>query len=861
MNRIITRREAICETLWIIVLCALLALWPVRLIKETVTANGRTLPETLMESEEITSGYVVQQMFIAQYDRLKNIDIYIHEGTAGEEFNFVLYDAAMQVIMQQVIDTKDMKHIPGYCTVQVNIDTQVGREYYFLLQGIEEPFRVAYQYTAQTDNIYNGTLYYGNVEDTQRCMIAAYEYEVPLRKGKTLVCAALFVLFAAAVTYLTGKYYDRRPEKNVLVTVEQTVKAVCNPLIVIAAAAACVAVWPCRLLTTNTVSILFYEGSILVTAALLLYAVNHDRTGCASDRTIFDVLKTNMGNGLQSVFIAGALWACCNYMNGLYEIHHTVAYRQQLIFFALAVIVTYKRKDIFNIINLVYLIAAAFFAQRYYHGAMAVLTDPEEMEILTVKLTVWAGILAGLVVIGTIRVLVRRQVKGISAAYGILVAVFFAAIMLYRNTRGWPVYLVCAFVLFYVNMAAWEGKASLLRNICNGILLHFSVMVLYCLLHRPYMFFQYYRYPFIFHTVTMSAVYLALVVCAAFVKFLDAYRREQRLAAVYKELILFGVSVVYLLLTLSRTGYLAVMVMAVVMLPVTCFSMKSRWRSILRGGAMMLLAVFVCFPAVFTAQRAVPAAIARPELHEIEELPVEIVHGRDMDSEYYITIQRFIQVFQMKVLGIPEMESLQAMDMLTDAGEECTDGFVRAKDEEILLASAGNTDAGVRNMPTDSGIAVEEGVIEIASADTQVQAENQDGVEQEEEDSYTNGRLKIFRLYYNNLNRIGHDDMGIMEPNGHYNVHAHNIYLQVAYDHGIYVGVIFILLGVGTLVQAAVYYHRRKEDRICAALPLALLILFAVAGLTEWIFHPCSSIAFCLLLTMAPLLIDRKEAA
>ena len=103
--------------------------------------------------------------------------------------------------------------------------------------------------------------------------------------------------------------------------------------------------------------------------------------------------------------------------------------------------------------------------------------------------------------------------------------------------------------------------------------------------------------------------------------------------------------------------------------------------------------------------------------------------------------------------------------------------------------------------------------------------------------------------------------MGIMEPDGHYNVHAHNIYLQVAYDHGIYVGMIFILLGAGTLVQAAVYFHRRKEDRACAALPLALLILFAVAGLTEWIFHPCSSIAYCLLLTMAPLLIDRKKAA
>ncbi len=182
-----------------------------------------------------------------------------------------------------------------------------------------------------------------------------------------------------------------------------------------------------------------------------------------------------------------------------------------------------------------------------------------------------------------------------------------------------------------------------------------------------------------------------------------------------------------------------------------------------------------------------------------------------------------------------------------------------AEGEDILLAAARDTGAGLRNASVENRIAPGEGAIDLASADTQ--AKGNDGEEQEEEYSYTNGRLEIFRLYYNNLNKAGHDDMGIMEPNGHYNVHAHNIYLQVAYDHGIYVGVIFILLGVGTLVQAAVYYHRRKEDRVCAALPLALLILFAVAGLTEWIFHPCSSIAFCLLLTMAPLLIDRKEAA
>ena len=130
--------------------------------------------------------------------------------------------------------------------------------------------------------------------------------------------------------------------------------------------------------------------------------------------------------------------------------------------------------------------------------------------------------------------------------------------------------------------------------------------------------------------------------------------------------------------------------------------------------------------------------------------------------------------------------------------------------------------------------------------------------EQQESDAeaYTNGRLDIFKLYYANLNREGHDEMGITLPDGSLVVHAHNIYLQTAYDHGIPVGIVFILFGAATLIQSAVYYKRRKEDRVCSALPLALLILFAVAGLTEWIFHPCNPIAFCLLLMLAPLLSD-----
>lgn len=835
MNRIVYKKQAVCWTVWIIIVCAMLLLWPLRLVKETVVSEGSG--RMTAESEEITADYTVEQMFIAQYDRLKNIDIYFTGGTIGEQFNFVLYDRKMNVLMQQIIDTENMKDMPGFCTVQVNIDTEVGREYYFLLQGLAEQeadsfFRVAYENTEDSGNIYNGTLCYGNVEDTERYMIAAYEYEMPLRKGRTFACDALLLLVGLAVTYAVYRYYGKHPERNGLVTVEQIVKTVCNPLIVLAGLGALAAVWPCRLFTANTVSVVFYAVGIILTAAVLLYAVNHDRTGCASDRTVLNILGKDWQNYLQSALFAGAIWACCNYMNGLYELHHTIAFRQLLLFSALAVIVTYKGKDIFNLVNLLYAAAAAFVGFRYYTKTAASMEDPEEAEILALKLTVWAGVLAGLVIIGTVRFLVRGQIRDIYVWYGILVAAFFALLIWRRNTRGWPIYLVCTFGLFYLNMAAWDKKAMLLRNICNGILFHFGASVIYCLLHRPYMFYRYYRYPFIFHTVTMTGVYLALAVAAALVKFLDAYRRRPRLSAVYKELFVLGASSVYLLLTLSRTGYLAVMAMALVLVFVVCFPMKHRWRGMLQSVGMALLALLVCFPIVFTAQRTIPAVVARPILHEIEELPVEIVHGRYTDSEYYITVQRFIQVFQMKILGMPEDRCLPAQDMVGAAEEGHS--LLSADRGEILLASA--QDVSV-DMPEESG-------------DTA-----------DDEASYANGRLYIFRTYYRNLNKIGHDDMGIMEPDGNYIAHAHNIYLQVAYDHGIYVGFVFILLGAGTFVQSLLYYRSHKNDRDCAALPLAVLIFFAVAGLTEWIFHPCNPAAYCLLLAMTPLLADRERNA
>lgn len=831
MNKIINRYQAVYGTVWLVIFCIVITLWPLRLVSEKIVSGSNR--QISMQSEAITEEYEVMQMFVAQYDYLQNIRVYLLNESAGETFNFILFDASRNVLMQQFISTDNMEEMPGFCTIQVNQETEVGREYYYLLQGVSTDFYVAYEDTETSGTIYNGTLYYGNVEDTEHNIITEYEYKIPLRKGKTLVCDALLVMLGLIVTVCAKKYYGRYPERNKLLTVERLWKRTASPLVIIAALTGIIAVWPCQLFSEYAENNLFFIAGIILLAGVLLYGINRERFHKSNDMGL-SLLRDRFADYLQAACFALAIQAGVHYMNGLYEIHHTIAYREMLIWFGLSVIVTYTRKEILHIVNLLYLIIAGVWGYLYYQGQVVSLDDDEKIQAL--KLTIWAAVIAGIVIINTILIFVRKESRkklgrSVNLWYGALVTVFFILLIVFRNTRGWPVYLVCAFTLFYIRMAVWEKKERLLQNIGNGILLHFLVMTGYCLLHRPYMFYVYYRYPFIFHTVTVSAVYLLLVACAALVKLLDGYRRDARLSCIWKELIVFGMACVYLILTLSRTGYLAFILMALIIVPVVCLGMRARGKAFCRAAVMLFASVLLCFMPVFTMQRIIPAVVAQPETLEIEELPSEIVHGRDMDSWYYMTPRRFLHVFELKVLGIPEEECIFQY-IITSAKKQHLEEY--RMPDKMLVASADL-----------SGGAIPEAPQEEPPSDA---------------DSYTNGRLDIFRLYAMNLNMTGHDEMGITLPNGSLVAHAHNIYLQAAYDHGIPVGIVFILFGTGTLIQAVIYFIKRKNDRSCAILPLALLLSFAVAGLTEWIFHPCYPIAFCLLSSLAPLLTDKGAA-
>lgn len=825
MNKIVNKHQAICGVVWIVIFCIFI-LRPHRFVTEKPVVQSNQ--QISMQSGAIKGDCLAAQKFVAPYSHLKDIKIYFTDEIAGEEFRFILFDADMIPVLDQNILVEDMmEEVPGFYTIMLNQDMETGIEYCYMIQGVSSDLYVAYEDTETSGTAYNGILFYNGMEVKGKNIITEYDYEIPFGKGKIFVCYTLVVLFGLLVSFLSKKYYEKYPDRNRLLTVERVWKWVASPVVIVSAIVLLAAIWPCNMFSAGSdvifdaVDIIFYDAGILISMGILLYGIHHKRNHKSSDMGL-SILRDRWTDYLQAVFFALAIQSGVHYMNGLYEIHHIIAYREMLVYFGLSVVATYKRKEIFNLVNLFYLILAAIAGCIYYRSCVT--PDLTEMEKRIVWLTIWAAVIAGIIIINTISIIAHRQIRRISK-YGIILAVFFGLLIVFRNTRGWPIYLACVFSLYYLRMAAWEKRERLLQNICNGILLHFMIMTGYCLLHRPYQFYNQTRYSFIFHTVTVSAEYLSLVICAALVKLLQAYRKEPKLSYVWKELTVFGISSVYLVITLSRTGYLATIVMLLVVIPTVCLIMRYKMKTFSMIAAMMFITFILCFPAVFTLQRIIPSVVAKPEMFELEWIPDEIKDKRDTDSRYYITIRRFIQVFENKVLGIPEGKCIvpyKKPDLYSKG---------------MLVASAALSGAQFSEAESQNEIELEE--------------------REERIEAYTSGRLDIFKMYIAELNMTGHDDMDIVLSDGTIAAsHAHNTYIQTAYDHGIPVGIVFILFGFCTLIQSVVYYKKKKDSRSCSLLPFALLITFAAAGLTEWIFHPCNPLAFCMLSALAPLICD-----
>lgn len=903
MYKVVKRSRAIQCVILLLTLCVMMTIYPLRMWDETIPSYSNQ--KLAGSSDSVGEDYLLQR-FIAQYDHLGTINLYLTDFENGwnrdqrvDSFLFRMLDSDMQIMFEQEVDVRFID-VPGFCSIYVNEDLEVAKDYYFFVQGLNGS-RVWFglEETETSGTPYVSRLVYNYDELVGYNIIGEYNYSVPLRKDKVFVYDALLAVIALLLVAAV-EIYTRVSKKDKLVTVESVCRVTGNVLVTAGLALSLWNISIRRFFSGQLTDNIFYTVGALLAGATLYYAVNHK-----SDRAAYVPLmkkcKEKLPDLLQIVFFALAVWACCNYMNGLYEIHHRVAERQLIVFLALAAIVMCRKKDIFNIVTLIYGIAAMAGVMRY-HSIYVDYLAMDEWDIRIMRWGIAAAVLSGFLIVNTlVQIMKRRKTTRISLWYGVVVALFFVLIIVFRNTRWWPVVMAAAYTIFYIRYALWDKKAHLLQNICNGLLLNFVCCMVFCFVRRPFLSWIYPRYPFIFHTVTITAVYMTFVMCAAAIKLTERYRKYRTKGSgnvflyLWKELLLFGMSGTYMIFTASRTGFLAVAVMLIVILALLASDFrKERMKKLAVLVGTMIVSVVWCFPLVFTAQRVLPAVCNNVYKHEVEVFPDQITRGNEWDSMYFITVERFVEVFNNKIFDIPEggsssyersteYQKYRAKrfnskgDVVWEGNidemyeEEGTASEDSVGSENAALGEGGTLESGDRTLNI-IGIKTEEerAAEEAAAAEREKEAlEGDFSVEEEAEEEeledtsvyekteeYANGRMDIFKAYFGQLNMNGHEEMGATLQDGSLAVHAHNIYLQVAYDHGLVVGIVFILVGVATFIQGIIYYRRRDKEVPCAALPVAAVTAFAVAGLVEWIFHLCQPASLVLLLVLAPLLFD-----
>ena len=915
MRKIITRAQAIKYAIYFIAALIIVSIFPLRLFHEDITTAGK---EHAAGAVTVGGEMSALQQFTAEYDHISSIGVYIQGDYYDDQLTMrVFKQANAQLLREVTVSTGDLKRVDdrtytagsggGYADVYINLDTEVGEGYFYTLEGITTDFEVLFEMTGNSGATNNGLMQYGAENKEAYNVMTRYTYTQPLRKIHSLIWIAVVAAFAVLMTFVLNKLEEKCAPLNTLCTIQWIIRIICNPLIVAAAAVAIIYIGPLHIFSIYISDIVVMILGVLIIAGLLLYAVNREYgtdpdagvSGSVSGQlksTAPAVAADAVRDILQSLCIALAMWACVEYMNSLYEIFHDIAWRKMAFFLGLGVIVTFTFAELINWYNAVMLIGGIVAARLYYVHNLPDMVDEYHVEAMmwTCRLMPVLLILAAHI----IRCLVtairdkRNPLKIVSWPYTVISIALATGMIIRRHLEYWPILMTVIAGVYAFRFLFWENRAKLLTNILNGILLHFAGCVIFCLMHRPYTSVVYVRYPLVFHTVTITAEYIAMVMCAALVKLFAKYNRERAWRKCIGEMCIVGIVTVYMLFTMSRTAMIGVVAMGLVLW--VAYSFKGgrfgRIRSMLALAGLVIVSTAVFIPPVFTAQRILPALIGEPRIMEIEVYPQDVLVSANLGSEDYITFSRLTKAFCNKMFGMDEdrirLDRYTIYGKRTDVyidwaeiappasgelndvspedrtvtAESSVPGIMLTGEKMKAVSKPGEEFVPPREWPMDDEEAPEEWWDEdywIYDPDAEEWVFAVWRLEEERNKDVSNGRMEIFRAYFEQLTPEGHDEMGAILPNGEIAMHAHNNYLQVAFDGGIIIGIMFTVWCVCTCVQALmVFLHLRRRDP-SAGIVLAVSVAYAVCGLTEWISHPCNPFGLIMLILVVPMALYR----
>ncbi len=352
MRKVTNKAAAIRAVVLIFALMGILLIFPIRAFTGILQVSEGG--ENAGSSEYINFEHPgPMQEFTAQYDRLSSVDVYVTDMEKGRYLDAMLFDEQGRMILRAFVDTEGIE-LPGFVNIPLEINLEVGKTYAIKFADCRSKYSLGYErITGENPNI--GTLTYRYIPVEGVHLKAIYNYRLPMSKGKSLAVIALIAAIAAAIYALTGLYYKKNPEKNSLITVGTVVKWTANPVAALVFGCLMIMVFPLRLFDFRAADIIFYEIGLIISAAIVFYAINHKAIRHEIGISFWQnlVARDRLKYILIMFSMAMAIWYGSVYMNDLYDIYHTISERHMAIWLLVMMVLTFSFTEAFNLYDLV----------------------------------------------------------------------------------------------------------------------------------------------------------------------------------------------------------------------------------------------------------------------------------------------------------------------------------------------------------------------------------------------------------------------------------------------------------------------------------------------------------------------------
>lgn len=788
------------------------------------------------------------QMVYFSHEHLYSVRLYMvcsvpDKSSRSDFILFRLYDENFSCIYEEQCCCGDIED-DGFLSATPDIDVEPDKAYYYEILIPEDcggVFELPVADRGQLGQTENSTLYIDGIINDGVALIADFDYAKPLTAVGILLCD-LLILAAAALLYLAAAVvlyaYD-----NYLTEYQVYFVRYFRIAASVAAAGFALFLFVFSVVLNRfgggAADRIFFTVAIAVGMAWFLLAVwLRDRYPMPPKKTKLTAarkLSLIWRNYIQTVSFGLLFYALCQYVNADREYYHYTNTRWMLIFLAIAFLMMYSERQFLNILSALWLIGSVAWSVMHCRGFEKG-TNERELAVLTCAVVVSWGLLILNILMAWFKALRKREYHfrkptAFQVAYGILWIVFSALMYVYQFEKVWVYTATLPFVTMFFLRFTPARTSRFLKNFANGILLSFGLVVLFCFIHRPHHYWMLYRYGGIFHTVACTGMYLAVVFGAAVGKLFGTLKaRDHMLVCCPFECFVVSVTAGYIFLTMSRTAYLSAFVTAALVVALAAFAFHKLPSNIWKEIGVLSLMALLCFPLVFSAVRMIPAVINEPIRYDLEhqDRGFMVYRGDPIDSDKYMTVPRFFSTL---------FGRFQKEEAVTDEEDEEASG-IRMPQEQYLVYT-GNDFAGM-----DLRTAHDE-------------EEDDDEEQTVEQNDVSNGRFAIFMDYVKALSFEGHEKMAIVNEEGKEHVHAHNSYLQVAYNFGMIAGVVFLAICAISLWSSIRLAMTQGEQFGIYIVPFALIIVFGLISVTEWAFHPCIPAGFCFLL-MQPLLIGSR---